>query len=107
MGAKRHRYTTIRASNSACYERGHQKIATTTVIFFGNRYACLTLLCEAFPDPGRKFVSAFDFGIMRSYFVSCKVKCAFIGKLVLHWKFEVHNVAVLSGVQQRLCKLTN
>src|SRR2546430_6892706 len=98
---KGHGNTAIRSSNSTGYERGHQKIATTAVVFFGNGYACVTLFCQALPDPGREFVGAFDFGVMWSYLVLRNVKCAFVGKLVLHWKFEVHGVAVLSGVQQR------
>src|SRR6266581_8390491 len=90
MRSKGHRNTTIRASYSASHKRSHEKITLAATIFFGNGYACVPLFRETFPDPRREIVGAFDFGIIGSYLVSRKVKCAFIGKLVLHWKFEVH-----------------
>src|SRR5215471_7445440 len=102
MCSEGHRDAAIRAPYCASYQRGHKKITFTAAIFFWNGYACVALFGKAFPYPWREIVGALDFGIMGSYLIARKVQCAFIGKLVLNWKLEVHGVAVLSGVQQQM-----
>src|SRR5713226_5557706 len=98
MRPKRHGDGSIGPSNATRNQRGHQEIAATAAILFGNRDPCVALVSQAFPHPAREIIGTLNFGIMWSNLVSSKSKSTFIGKLMLFRKFKIHSPPALSGV---------
>src|SRR6266852_8716470 len=101
MCPKRHGNGSIGPSNATRNQRGHQEIAATAAILFGDRDPRVALVSQAFPHPAREIVATFNFGIMRSNLVSSKSKSTFIGKLMLFRKFKIHGLPILSGVANK------
>jgi len=99
--AKGHGDAAICTPDSAGHKGSHQEIAAAAAVLFRDGYTGISLFREAFPDPGGKIVGEFDFVIVWFYLVSREGKGAFIGDLMLQRQFEVHAVAILSGVQEQ------